>query len=80
MGSLMRLMRLELSVPDHTTLSRRGRTVDVPSLPRKADGPIHLVIDSTGLKIGGGGRAYRDLASLAAQELVRRQMALPYIR
>ena len=27
-GSLMRLMRLELSVPDHTTLSRRGRTVD----------------------------------------------------
>ena len=26
-GSLMRLMRLELSVPDHTTLSRRGRTV-----------------------------------------------------
>jgi hypothetical protein len=46
----MRLMRLELSVPDHTTLSRRGRTVDVPSLPRKADGPIHLVIDSTGLQ------------------------------
>ena len=25
-GSLMRLMRLDLEVPDHTTLSRRGRT------------------------------------------------------
>ncbi len=59
-GSLMRLMRLELSVPDHTTLSRRGRTVDVPSLPRKADGPIHLVIDSTGLKIVGGGQWNAD--------------------
>ena len=26
----------------------------VPSLPRKHDGPLHLVIDSTGLKIVGG--------------------------
>ena len=59
-GSLMRLMRLELSVPDHTTLSRRGRTVDVPSLPRKADGPLHLVIDSTGLKVVGGGQWNAD--------------------
>ena len=60
MGSLMRLMRLQLSVPDQTTLSRRGRTVDVPRLPRKADGPIHLVIDSTGLKIVGGGQWNAD--------------------
>ena len=58
--SLVRLMGLELRVPDHTTLSRRGRTVDVPRLPRKADGPIHLVIDSTGLKIVGGGQWNAD--------------------
>ena len=43
-GSLVRLMRLKLRVPDHTTLSRRGRTIDVRSLPRKGDGPLHLVI------------------------------------
>ncbi len=68
-GSLMRLMRLELSVPDHTTLSRRGRTVDVPRLPRKADGPIHLVIDWAGLKIVGGdllGRLGAPIASFRA--------------
>ena len=53
-GSLIRLMGLELRVPDHTTLSRRGRTIDVRSLPRKGDGPLHLVIDSTGLKVVGG--------------------------
>jgi len=59
-GSLIRLMGLDLSVPDHTTLSRRGRTIDVLSRGRKNDGPIHLVIDSTGLKIVGGGQWSSD--------------------
>lgn len=59
-GSLVRLMGLELRVPDHTTLSRRGRTIDVRSLPRKGDGPLHLVIDSTGLKVVGGGQWSAD--------------------
>jgi len=57
---MIRVMGLELSVPDHTTLSRRGRTVDVPSLPRNAAGPLHLVIDSTGLKIVNGGQWNSD--------------------
>jgi hypothetical protein len=39
-GSLVRLMGLELRVPDHTTLSRRGRTVDVRSAsPGRATAP-----------------------------------------
>ena len=57
-GSLVPLMGLELRVPDHTTLSRRGRTIDVRGLPRKGDGPLHLVIDSTGLKVVGGAVRY----------------------
>jgi hypothetical protein len=48
-------MGLELKAPDHTTLSRRSQSVLVPSLPKLHDGPIHLVIDSTGLKIVGDG-------------------------
>jgi hypothetical protein len=59
-GYLVRLMGLELRVPDHTTLSRRGRTIDVRGLPRKGDGPLHLVIDSTGLKVVGGGQWNAD--------------------
>ena len=59
-GSLVRLMGLKLRVPDHTTLSRRGRTIDVRGLPRKGDGPLHLVIDSTGLKVVGGGQWNAD--------------------
>ena len=59
-GYLVRLMGLELRVPDHTTLSRRGRTIDVRGLPRKGDGPLHLVIDSTGLKVVGAGQWNED--------------------
>ena len=54
-ASLIRLMGLPLKTPDHTTLSRRNRDVEVPHLPRDHTGPLHLVIDSTGLKILGDG-------------------------
>ena len=53
-ASLMGLMGLALKTPDHTTLSRRHRDVEVPRFPQR-DGPLHLVIDSTGLKILGDG-------------------------
>ena len=54
-SSLIRLMDLDLETPDHTTLSRRSGSIDVPALPRMQSGPIHLVIDSTGLKMLGDG-------------------------
>jgi Transposase DDE domain len=52
--SLFGLMRLDLPVPDYSTLCRRSATVPV-TLPRKAQGPLHLVIDSAGLKVYGEG-------------------------
>ena len=54
-GSLIRLMDLGLDTPDHTTLSRRSGAVEVPELTTVHQGPIHLVVDSTGLKILGDG-------------------------
>ncbi len=54
-ASLVRLMGLDLRTPGHTTLSRRGSTLEAPGLARKHEEPIHLVIDSTGLKVVGGG-------------------------
>jgi len=54
-ASLIGLMDLDLQTPDHTTLSRRHRSVEVPHLPKSHEGPLHLVIDSTGLKIFGDG-------------------------
>jgi hypothetical protein len=52
--SLFGLMRLDLPVPDYTTLCRRARTLPI-DLPREASGPLHLVLDSTGLKVYGEG-------------------------
>ena len=54
-ASLIGLMGLALQTPDHTTLSRRHRNVQIPHLGRGHEGPLHLVIDSSGLKIYGDG-------------------------
>jgi hypothetical protein len=52
--SLFGLMKISLPVPDHSTLSRRGKTLQVKLL-RKASSGLNLVVDSTGLKIYGEG-------------------------
>src|SRR6202166_1311016 len=54
-GSVILLLGLDLAVPDHSTLSRRAKTLEVPPLRRTATGPLHLLVDSTGLKLGGTG-------------------------
>jgi hypothetical protein len=52
--SIFKLMKVDLPVPDHTTLSRRGKDLKV-KLPKKANGSLDIVMDSTGLKIYGEG-------------------------
>src|SRR5215204_1119968 len=61
-GSIIGLLGLDLSVPDHTTLSRRAETLEGPR-PRSGSRtdagrdpePLHLLVDSTGLKLCGPG-------------------------
>ena len=53
-GSIIALLGLDLAVPDHTTLSRRAESLDVVR-PRPGSGPVHLLVDSTGLKLCGSG-------------------------
>jgi hypothetical protein len=52
--SVFAMLGVGLPVPDHTTLSRRGKGLEVV-LPKKASGHIDIVMDSTGLKIYGEG-------------------------
>ena len=53
--SLADLLQVELPIPDHTTLSRRLRKLGDINFRRPAtDRPIHLLIDSTGLRIHVG--------------------------
>ena len=53
-GSILRLLGLDLAVPDHSTLSRRAETLEVPR-PRCGGEPVHLLVDSTGLRLCGAG-------------------------
>ena len=54
-GSILQLLGLNLPVPDFSTLSRRARTLELPAQPHPTGGAIHLLVDSTGLKLGGPG-------------------------
>jgi hypothetical protein len=56
-ASLLRLMGLDCGAPDHTTLSRRGRTLDIALRAGvHGSGPIHVIVDSTGLEVVGQGQ------------------------
>ena len=52
--SLFRMMKINLPVPDHSTLSKRGKGLKV-KLPKKTNQSLNIVMDSTGLKIYGEG-------------------------
>lgn len=65
MTSLLQLMGLNLPVPDHTTLSRRCANLALLNAPDRnrinaSHEPIHVLDDSTGLKIYGAGQWLED--------------------
>ena len=51
-GSILQLLGLDLAVSDHSTLSRRAETLEMPR-PRSGSEPVHLLVDSTGLRLCG---------------------------
>lgn len=54
-ASLLELSGLGWAVPDFSTLSRRQKTLDVTIPYRGSKGAIHLLVDSTGIKVEGEG-------------------------
>ena len=54
-GSLLKLAGLDWPVPDFSTLCRRQKTLAVQLPYRGSGGPLHLLIDSTGIKVRGEG-------------------------
>lgn len=64
-SSLFGLMGVHLPIPDHTTLSRRSSQLAIHRTWRgernSGNGkPLHVVVDSTGLKIYGAGQWLED--------------------
>ena len=56
MTSVLSLMGLTISAPDHTTVSRRAVTLPVIQATSVLHGPLHVLIDSTGLQVYGAGQ------------------------
>ena len=53
-GSILVLLGLDLAVPDHSMLNRRAKTLE-EALPRPGSAHVHLLVDSTGLRLCGSG-------------------------
>src|SRR5215213_8611847 len=56
MASILTLMDLTLSAPDRSTVSRRAVTLPVIQPAQVPSGPLHVLIDSTGLQVYGAGQ------------------------
>ena len=56
MASVLTLMDLTISAPDHTTVSRRAVTLPVVQPASVPHGALHVLIDSTGLQVYGAGQ------------------------
>jgi hypothetical protein len=56
MTSVLSLMGLTISAPDHTTVSRRAATLPVIQATSIPHGLLHVLIDSTGLQVYGAGQ------------------------
>lgn len=55
MKSLVSLLSISLSIPNYSILCRRAKNLNVPITRFDNDDPIHIVVDSTGLKVYGEG-------------------------
>lgn len=53
--SIFELMGVSMTVPSYSTLSRRQQTLDVQLPKRKPGEGVHVVVDSTGVKVFGEG-------------------------
>ena len=75
--SLIKLMGVDIRVPHFSTFSRRGSRLVLPMKPRAdTDGPIQLVLDSTGLKIFGEGEWLQNKPTTTAKRKSWRKLHL----
>jgi Transposase DDE domain len=52
-GSILKIMKIKLPIPDYTTVSRRVRDLSVDFVTAKPGGKINLILDSSGIKVVG---------------------------
>ena len=77
MRSIAGMFGINIAVPDFSTLSRRGSNLKMQSnLQTNSRAPIHLVVDSTGLKIFGEGEWLEEKHKVKAKRKSWRKLHL----
>ena len=51
--SILKLMKIDLPIPDYTTVSRRSRDLEIDFVTSKPEGKINIILDSSGIKVVG---------------------------
>jgi hypothetical protein len=69
--SILHLLGLDLAVPDHSTMNRRARSLALPRM-RRGRRPVHLLVDSTGLRLCGPGEWLVERHGSRARRLWRK--------
>ncbi len=54
-NALVKLMQMDLKIPDYTSLAKRAAKLKIDLAPTRSQGKIEVVVDSTGLKVFGDG-------------------------
>jgi Transposase DDE domain len=70
--SLTDLLGLAIRIPDHSTMSRRAPNLIQIERKRLPDGPVHLLIDSTGLKVFGAGEWQQEKHAVRPRQTWRK--------
>ena len=65
-ASLRQMAGLDWPVPDYSALCRRRKNLAVQIPYRRADGPVNLLVDSSGIKFLGDGWAIVFLCASGA--------------
>ena len=79
-ASLMKLANLDWAVPDYTTLCRRQKTLSVQIPYQRADGPLNLLVDSTGIKFLGDGEWQARKLGVQGRRQWRQRCIWPWTR
>jgi hypothetical protein len=70
--SLVRLMELDLDIPDYSTLSKRSINLELSHLAQTLKPGSHIIIDSTGLKVYGKDEWHQDKHGVNARRTWRK--------
>lgn len=76
--SLLRLMDLDVPVPDFSTLCRRAQSLRIMPNNRPTSGPMTLIVDSTGLRVHGGRDWMQEKHGLSNQRKTWRKLHIGF--